>query len=122
MPTLGTKLNCSASASASLAKFLAASTRFRAPRSGTSQCGRRPVGPCFAAFPTVSSSFQTTARFRCSRFSTWRAIPPSGRSAWTVTSNYAMQRSSLVGTPIAGTGAGMDRLRSASGAPTASRR
>jgi hypothetical protein len=37
-------------------------------------------------------------------------------------SNYAMQRSSRVGTPLAGTGAGEDRLRSASGAPTARRR
>jgi hypothetical protein len=39
-----------------------------------------------------------------------------------MTSNYAMQRSSRVGTPLAGTGPGADRLRSASGAPTARRR
>jgi hypothetical protein len=37
-------------------------------------------------------------------------------------SNYAMQRSSRVGTPLAGTGAGEDRLQSASGAPSARRR
>ena len=37
-------------------------------------------------------------------------------------SNNAMQRSSRVGTPLAGTGADADRLRSASGAPTARRR
>jgi len=67
----------------------------------------------FAAFPTASSSFQTTARSPCSRSSTWRAIPHSGKSAWNVTSNYAMQRSSRVGTPLAGTGHGEDRLRSA---------
>jgi hypothetical protein len=36
--------------------------------------------------------------------------------------NYAMQRSSRVVTPLAGTSAGDDRLRSASGAPTARRR
>jgi hypothetical protein len=44
---------------------------------------------------------------------------------WLVTklpSNYAMQRSSRVGTPLAGTGTGADRFRSASGAPTARRR
>jgi len=39
-----------------------------------------------------------------------------------MTSNYAMQRSSRVGTPLAGTGPGEDRLRSASGAPSARRR
>jgi hypothetical protein len=37
-------------------------------------------------------------------------------------SNYAMQRSSRVGTPLAGTGTGADGLRSASGAPSARRR
>jgi len=36
--------------------------------------------------------------------------------------NYAMQWSSRVGTPLAGTGSGADRWRSASGAPTARRR
>jgi hypothetical protein len=36
--------------------------------------------------------------------------------------NYAMQRSALVVTPLAGTGVGGDRFRSASGAPTARRR
>jgi len=33
-----------------------------------------------------------------------------------------MQRSALVGTPLAGTGAGKGKLRSASGAPSARRR
>jgi len=37
-------------------------------------------------------------------------------------SNYAMQRSSRVGTPLAGTGSGAAGHRSASGAPTARRR
>jgi hypothetical protein len=41
-----------------------------------------------------------------------RSLPP----------NYAMQRSSRVGTPLAGTSSGADRLQSASGAPTARRR
>jgi hypothetical protein len=36
--------------------------------------------------------------------------------------NYATQRSSRVGTPLAGTGSGADSERSASGAPTARRR
>jgi hypothetical protein len=36
--------------------------------------------------------------------------------------NYAMQRSSRVGTPLAGTGVGEDKWRSASGAPSARRR
>ncbi len=35
-----------------------------------------------------------------------------------VRSNNAMQRSARVGTPLAGTGPGKDRLRSTSGAPT----
>jgi len=39
-----------------------------------------------------------------------------------VTPNYAMQRSSRVGTPLAGTGPGADGQRLASGAPTARRR
>jgi len=39
-----------------------------------------------------------------------------------MTYNYAMQRSALVGTPLAGTGPGEDKLQSASGAPTARRR
>ena len=37
-------------------------------------------------------------------------------------SNYAMQRSSRVGTPLAGTARGSEGFRSASGAPTARRR
>ena len=44
---------------------------------------------------------------------------------WLVTklpSNYAMQRSSRVGTPLAPTGSDADKLQSASGAPTARRR
>jgi len=36
--------------------------------------------------------------------------------------NYAMQRSALVGTPLAGAGPGADGLQTASGAPTARRR
>jgi hypothetical protein len=39
-----------------------------------------------------------------------------------MTPNYAMQRSSRVGTPLAENGPGADRWRSASGAPTARRR
>jgi len=39
-----------------------------------------------------------------------------------LTPNYAMQRSSRVGTSLADTGAGAEGLRSASGAPTARRR
>jgi hypothetical protein len=39
-----------------------------------------------------------------------------------VTPNYAMQRSSRVGTPLAGTASGSHRFHSASSAPTARRR
>jgi len=44
------------------------------------------------------------------------------RACVAMSPNYAMQRSSRVGTPLAGTGAGADRLRSASDAPSARRR
>jgi hypothetical protein len=39
-----------------------------------------------------------------------------------MTPNYAMQRSSRVVTPLAGTGRAAYRIQSASGAPTARRR
>jgi len=39
-----------------------------------------------------------------------------------MTPNYAMQRSSHAGTPLAGIASGYPEVRSASGAPTARRR
>jgi hypothetical protein len=47
---------------------------------------------------------------------------PESQGAEQAPPNNAMQRSSRVGTPLAGTGTGADRLRSASGAPSARRR
>ena len=58
MPTLGTKLNGPASASASSTSFHAAWTEFKAPRSGTNRFGPKLAVPWFAAFPTASSSLQ----------------------------------------------------------------